>query len=790
MLMVCRIVALCLVAGFGLAISAWNVCAAQSKLGASRKTNRATQPSYEKDALPILNEYCFNCHGNGKNKGDVALDAYKNNAERVADRKTWERVLENLRAHIMPPENKKQPAEAQRQQVAKWIESAVFQFDCEQPDPGRVTVRRLNRVEYNNTIRDLVGVDFKPADDFPADDAGYGFDNIGDALSLPPVLLEKYLTAAHRILDEAIVTTDPMKPAVKTFPADNLDGSAPGGTADGGARMLAREGDIFIPFKFPADGNYILRAKAWGQQAGPDVVRMSFALDGKTLTTFEVKAEESKPQVYEFPVTVQAGRKKFAAAYLNNYVRPNDPDPKNRDRNLLIEYLEIVGPTNAAPAPLPETHRRIFTRSPEKGKEMATAREIIGAFTKRAYRRLVTRSELDRLVNLTRRAFTNGETFEMSVSVALQAVLVSSHFLFRGEIQPEPDNPQSVHAVNEFALASRLSYFLWSSMPDDELLALAEKKKLRRNLDAQIKRMLQDPKARSLVDNFAGQWLQLRNLALVTPDPWVYPEFDAELRTAMQRETELLFETILREDRSVLEFLDADYTFLNERLARHYGIDGIKGPEFQRVALADRRRGGVLTHASFLTMTSNPTRTSPVKRGKWVLENILGAPPPPPPPDVPELDDKGKALTGTLRQRMEEHRENPLCASCHQRMDPIGFSFENYNGIGGWRKQDGKFPIEPAGQLVSGESFQGPVDLKTILAATKREDFARCLTEKLLTFALGRGPEYYDKCAIDEITERLRKDNYRFSSLILNLVKSVPFQMRRGEGQRLAQVEH
>lgn len=759
--------------------------AAEAK-AAARKKPAEGAASYEKEVLPVLREYCFNCHGNGKKKGDVALDEYKDHAELLQDRRGWERVLENVRNHTMPPENKKQPTARERERVEKWIEREIFHFDCENPDPGRVTVRRLNRVEYNNTIRDLLGVDVQPADDFPADDSGYGFDNIGDALSMPPVLLEKYMAAAHRILDAAIVTEDPGKPRKKRFRAIELDGSAPGGPADGGARELAQNGDVFAPFNCQVGGEYVFRARAFAAQAGPEPVRMALRLDGKDMETFVVLATAARPTNCEVRVTLSPGRHRFAAAYLNDYNNANDPDPRNRDRDLFLHHLEVEGPLASGPVALPESHRRIFTHVPEPGREVEAARRIVADFARRAFRRPVTAGEVARLTGLFESAFTNKESFEISVSVALQAVLVSPHFLFRGEIQPEPDNPMSTHQINEFALASRLSYFLWSSMPDEELFALAEKGRLRRNLDAQVKRMLKDPKAEALVDNFVGQWLQLRNLKLVTPDPWVYPEFDDDLRVAMQRETELLFAAIMREDRSVLEFLNADYTFLNERLARHYGIGGVTGPEFRRVALTDRRRGGVLTHASFLTLTSNPTRTSPVKRGKWVLENILGTPPPPPPPDVPELDGN-KTLTGTLRQRMEQHSQNAMCASCHQRMDPIGFAFEHYNGVGGWRRQDGTAAIESAGALTSGEGFKDALELKSLLASQKRDAFARCLTEKLLTYALGRGIEYYDRCAVDDITARLAKDRYRFSSLVLGVVKSVPFQMRRGEGDRFAQ---
>jgi len=345
-----------------------------------------------------------------------------------------------------------------------------------------------------------------------------------------------------------------------------------------------------------------------------------------------------------------------------------------------------------------------------------------------------------------------------------------------------------VRPVDEFALASRLSYFLWSSLPDDELFALAEGKALRKNLEQQVKRMLKDPKAKAFVDNFAGQWLQIRNLKLAAPDKKLFPEFDDNLRAAMAKETELFFTDIVRQDRSVLEFLDANFTFINERLARLYGIQGVHGDDFLRVSLKGTHRGGLLTQASILTVTSTPTRTSPVKRGKWVLENILGAPPPPPPPDVPELKDgKEAALTGTLRQRMEQHRQNPMCAACHARMDPIGFGLENFNGIGEWRQKEGDFSIDPAGRLVSGETFNGPDDLRTILMKRKRDDFVHCLTEKMLTYALGRGLEYYDKCAVDQITKRLAKGRYKFSTLISEIVKCTPFEMRRGEEEQLAE---
>ena len=731
--------------------------------------------SYEKHVAPLLSKYCYDCHGNGKHKGDVQLDLYKDESAAAADPKTWEKVLQNVRSHLMPPEKKAQPSPGEADLVVRWIETQVFKCDCNHPDPGRVTLRRLNRAEYNNTIRDLVGVTFQPADSFPADDSGYGFDNIGDVLSVPPVLIEKYLAAAGKILDEAIVTEDERKPRTKRFEAGSLDGSAPGEPLDGGARHLAREGDIYVRHVLPRAGEYVFRAHAYGEQAGDEPARMTLSLGNRDLKTFDVPVTIGHAVTYEARAQAPAGTNRFAAAYINNLSIP----AKKLDRNLIIEWLEISGPVDSGAIPLPETHRRIFPRDPAPSDKAAYAREIISRFAARAYRRPVKESEVARLVKFAETGMKEGEGFERSVQMALQAILVSPHFLFRGELQPEPNNPQSVHPIDEFALASRLSYFIWSTMPDEELMALAAQGKLRRQLETQVARMLKDPRSRALVDNFAGQWLQLRNLLIVTPDAATFPDFDEPLRAAMQRETEMFLENMIREDRSILDFLDANYTFVNERLAKHYDIAGVKGDAFQRVSLRGTQRSGVLTHGSVLTLTSNPTRTSPVKRGKYILENILGTPPPPPPPNVPEL--KETKLEGTLRQRMVQHRANPTCASCHDRMDPIGFGFENFDGVGAARTVDGDSPVDASGKLITGEEFKGATELTRVLAKKKRDEFVRCISDKMLTYALGRGTEFYDKCALDQIGKGLTRRNYKFSALVLEIVKSVPFQQRRGE---------
>ncbi len=880
--------------------------------------------SYPKDVLPLLKKYCFDCHGDGAKKAGVEFDKYPSHAALLGDRKLWDQTLINIRNREMPPpDKKKQPTLAEREVIQAWIDYEVFKTDPKNPDPGRVTLRRLNRAEYNNTLRDLVGVNFRPADDFPADDAGYGFDNIGDVLSMPPVLLEKYLTAAEKVLAQAIVTDPQAKPTAQRIAARQLKGGNDTTNPDAARRVsgtkpltakfsVARAGehrlrlstqtrhvapeptkmevrvdgkvvkvievrgdpelshvaeltlplkagqheltlallnpyatpkdskgrsqtrafavewvevveptpnavlrllpdflqvgynakkqgdgwvalnsieedDVAFDFNAPRDGEYFLRTLAWAKATGSNAMTLTFMRGEQVLRQVKVEADESAPQHYEAKFRLPAGKHHLRVVVLRDKTGLSPEEAakwktgKDQKGSVSVRHLEVEGPPEAAAEMLPETHRRIFFKRATKDNAPQVAREVIGAFARRAYRRPVTPAEVERLMKLYELGRKNGELFEGGVLQALKAVLVSPHFLFRGELQPEPDNPKAVHPVNEFSLASRLSYFLWSSMPDEELFALAERGQLRKHLEAQVRRMLNDPKSKALVENFAGQWLQLRNLALVQPDKKLFPTFDAKLRAAMQRETELLFENVLREDRSVFEFLTADYTFVNERLAKHYGIAGVTGDEFQRVSLKGQPRAGVLTHASILTLTSNPTRTSPVKRGKWVLENLLATPPPPPAPNVPELDDQ-KQLTGTLRQRMEQHRANPTCASCHTKMDAIGFALENYDAVGGFRALDAGAAIDPSGELGPTDKFKGPVELANLLARQKRDDFVRCMVEKMLTYSLGRGLEYYDRTATKEIADGLTKRRYTFSGLVLEVVNSVPFQKRRGEG--------
>ena len=773
-----------------IALGVW-LGAAKNRPAAVPRIDRASAEGHLRESvMPMLREHCWDCHGDTEAKGGVNFDRHTNLVAVLGDRGTWERVLQTVRSGEMPPKKRKdQPTAEQRTRLTGWIEKTLFPIDPDHPDPGRVTLRRLNRVEYNNTVRDLVGVDFQPAADFPQDDVGYGFDNIGDVLSMPPVLLEKYLQAAETILDGAIVS-GPLAPKTHRYAPSRIEGHQGGGAL----ATLSTTGEMSVTYEAPVPGEYLFRVQAYGDQAGDEKVRMALKADGRELEAIEVRRARGNPKLHEHRLVLEPGKHRLAVAFLNDFYRETElvrtnargktyKEKKIEDRNLQVEFIEVRGPFSEVVPPIHAQHRRIFFKQPGSKTTNAVAREILQRFTDRAFRRPANAQELDGLMGLFNRSQEAGDGFEASVKQALTAVLVSPHFLFRGEPQVEPDNPGMVYQISEHALASRLSYFLWSSMPDDELLMLATKGRLRRNLEAQVRRMLVDPRSRALVDNFAGQWLQLRTLDIVAPDEKLFPGFDSELRTALRAETEALFEHILRKDRPVTEFLTADYTFVNERLARHYGLREVTGPKFVRVSLQGTGRRGVLTHGSVLTLTSNPNRTSPVKRGKWILENILASPPPPPPPGVPALESK--ETHGTLRQRMDAHRDNPMCSSCHAKMDPLGFAFEHFDAVGHFREKDGDAPVETRGALVSGERFADHEELSRVLSDARQAEFLRCLSEKVLTYALGRGLEYYDRPAVAAIETRLRKRGLRFSALVQAVVESVPFQYRRGDGDPL-----
>lgn len=733
----------------------------------------------QKDVTPLLQKYCITCHDAEKQKGGLDLSGFTSEISVLKGRKIWESGQRMMRASEMPPEGSPQPSLEEREQLLNAISATLNNVDCNKSaDPGRVTIRRLNRVEYDNTIRDLCGVSFHPADDFPADDIGYGFDHIGDVLSLPPVLFEKYMAAAERIMQAAISEGEITNGPIRRFRSREMKWLGPDQAVERGkyGRVMHTNGELQSELELAQEYEFIANVRVFCDPAGNEPVKAALRLDGQDVKVIDVTSRQTK--TFPIRLTIPAGRHTLGVAFLNDYYDPQNPDEKNRDRNLVLEYLDVQGPIDKSP-PLSEQLILICRPAADGLDRSDCARRIIERFVSRAFRRPATVEEVALYHQLCVERWNQQDTYEEGLRLALSAVLVSPQFLFRIELDPDS---QAIRKLNDFELATRLSYFLWSSMPDDELFEVASKGELSRPdvLKKQVARMLHNPKREALVLNFSGQWLQLRNLSVLAPDKGIYPTFDDPLRDGMRRETELFFESVVEEDRSVLDFLDANDTFINGRLAKHYGIEGIKGELFQRINWPNDQRGGVLTQASILTVTSNPTRTSPVKRGKWVLENLLGTVPPPPPPMVTPLDEgAAQAASGSLRQRMEAHRANPGCASCHQRMDPLGFGLENFDAIGGWRTKDGNFEIDPSGDLPSGESFKTPKELRVILLAQK-EQFTRCLTEKMLTYALGRGLEYYDKCTTDSIVEAVRDSDYRFSVLIDRIVMSDPFQFRRG----------
>jgi mono/diheme cytochrome c family protein len=744
---------------------------------------------FARDVQPILAQHCYACHGAKKTKAKLNLELYTDEASVLKARKTWKKIYDQINAHEMPPEEKPKLSGPELERITAWIESALDRPDPNAPrDPGRVVLRRLNRVEYRNTIRDLVGVDFNPnAEDFPSDDVGYGFDNIGDVLSMPPLLMEKYLAATEKILDRAIVSEDKLRPKPRRFDARAMQATG-GLSPDGDMLTLFANGEAVQPVEIAQGGKYLLRIRAAGDQAGSEPARLSLKVDERPIKIYDVPAVRKTPQIIEEKVELAAGTRRIVAGFINDYYNP-DAKPSARDRNLILDYFELLGPVDVAPPEPPESHRRIFVSKPGLSltKRQAAA-ENIARFAGQAYRRPVAPAELEKLLGLFDLADRQGDPFEAALKLPLQAVLVSPRFLFR--IEHDGPAGKGAHRLDDYELASRLSYFLWSTMPDAELFALAEKGTLHEPevYDAQVRRLLKDPKAKSLAENFAIQWLQLRRLEAHAPDPKRFPTWDEPLRAAMHDEAALLFDEIVRQDLSVLELLGARHTFLNERLAKHYGLDGVKGPQMRRVELSDPRRGGILTMGAVLTVTSNPTRTAAVKRGKWVMETILGTPPPPPLPDAGELkDETDNDRKLSLRQRLEKHRADPSCAACHKRMDPIGFAFENFDPIGAWRDADGGHPIDTAASLPDGSSFTGPAELRALILSRK-DDFVRCLTEKLLTYALGRGVEYYDASTVKAIRRSVADGGYKMSTLILEIARSYPFQFRRdrpGSGEEV-----
>jgi hypothetical protein len=729
--------------------------------------------SFEKDVVPVLSQSCQACHNDKLTSGGLNLTPFLQGSSLTSNREGWEIILAKLRAGEMPPKGMPRPPAAQMDALLQYVQGEFDRADRQtKPDPGRITAHRLNRNEYANTVRDLLGVEFRAQEEFPADDSGYGFDNIGDVLTVSPALMQKYLSVAEKIAARA-VGGDPLPKPGLFSRKDRV--------------RRIDTGTIQLEDLIEHDADYIVRANLVGHRGPQDKpVTLVLSVDGKPVKTVTVAVQISAVNLQggatqrgseEVKLFLTGGAHTFRAEFVNDEALKEIPQNArmNVNRNIYPESIEHAGPfPSAEPHP---SQKKVLLCDPASGR--ACVDRILTALVHAAFRHPVNKAELAQLGRVFDRAKTAGYTPAQSLQFAIAAILVSPQFLFRIERDPKAG---TIAPVTDVELASRLSYFLWSSMPDDELLRLGESNRLHvpAMLDAQVKRMIASPKSSAFADNFAGQWLEVRSLDAMKPDAKRFPEWGPELKEAMRTETRLFFEAVMRENRPISDFIDGRYTFLNERLAKHYGIDGVTGPEFRRVELATDQRSGVFTQASVLTISSYPSRTSVVLRGKYLLENVLHAAPPPPPQDVPPLDEESVGVAMSLRQQMERHRADPACASCHSRMDVLGFALENYDAIGRWRTEDGKFPVDAGGSFPNGKTFNGPAEMKQLLRENMPA-FTRCLVEKTLTYSLGRGVEAFDRPTVQDVVRQTAAHDYQFQALILGIVHSPPFQQRRGE---------
>lgn len=729
-----------------------------------------------REAVSFISDYCIDCHMADNAEGGIELDGFDSESDMVGAGKMLLRALDAVDQQVMPPKDALQPSATERAKFVDWIRDKLLARDCgEDRSSAAVVIRRLNRQEYDNTLRDLLGVPLQLSQDFPADDSGFGFDNIGSVLNTSPVHVERYLMAAEKALQATIRTPD-----VGLLPPVELIGLR--------TYPLAADGEVKFAHRLKP-GRYLvdfsLVRAGISETAPTPSLKIGFGSDSRIIAAAKVQDETV---VYKFWINVFESDEQVRVAVarepgkqaneLNQQVGQNVSGDKRYGSNvgLHVDSMVVRGPVQVAIEDKSATHEKIFACKPSKGDDrLACGRKIVERFATSAFRRPAKDEEVDRLMRLFEHAIRQGESLEAAVQITLSGVLVSPQFLFL----VEPEHAETDRRLTEYELASRLSYFLWSSMPDKELFAAASEGTVRSNLNQHVSRMLADSKSSAFVENFVGQWLQLRNLAHVVPDPSIFPSFSDELAESMRTETEAFFSHVLKQNGSVLQLLDANYTFLNETLARHYGIADVRGPEFRLVRLGRSNRGGLLTQASILSITSHHNRTSPVKRGQWILQQILGTPPPPPPPNVEQLDESDQAAkTGSLRDRLELHRSSPECAACHNQMDPLGFGLENFDAIGGWRDNDGDFPIDASGVLPGNRKFDGVSEMKSMLVSTGSRRFSWCLIENLLVYGLGRSLEPEDYCTVEAIRKRLVKNDFKIQEIILAIVESKAFQYR------------
>jgi mono/diheme cytochrome c family protein len=774
---------------------------------------RAQQPAAglsSAEARATVDKYCVTCHNDRLKTAGLSLATVDlQNPE--ANAPTLERIVERLRASTMPPVGLPRPDRATYDQLREWLQTELDRSAVAHPNAGRTEgMHRLNRFEYQDVIRDLLAIEGLDIEKIlPTDDASYGFDNIAGVLAISPTHVQRYLNAARKISRLAVgdVSTAPngeSQIVPLDLSQDNRLESLPFGT----------RGGLSIRRYFPVDGEYLIKFQTvtgFGASA-KEANYVEVSVDGarafyekveqKQGGLIGVGSEEDMSTAYDLRLPIKAGARTIAVTFLQTtlaepdemlqpYLRPPSYSTFRTSRiggysGPYVSQFSYAGPLNATGSGDSPSRKRIFICSPSAAsEETACARRILAALARRAYRRPVSDAEVDGLLEFYTEGRSSGG-FDKGIRVGLEQILSSPDFLFRIVRESSNVKPDTPYAISDLELASRLSFFLWSSIPDDELLDVAAAGRLHQPavLDRQVRRMLKDPKASALVESFAAQWLRLRSLKTALPDTRIFPNFDENLRLAFRRETELFVESIFREDRSVLDLIGANYTFVNERLARHYGIPNVYGSQFRRVTVTDGTRGGLLGQGSILLATAQPNRTSPVSRGKWILESLLAAPPPAPPANVPSLDQT--PLTGTLRQRMEQHRKNPVCASCHRIMDPLGFALENFDAVGAWRSHDNAMPVDAQGSMPDGTKFDGVTGLRQALLA-RPEIFTNAFVEKLMTYALGRGIEWYDAPAIRGIVRDAGKSNYQFSSIVLGIVNSVPFRMRQAEANAEAE---
>lgn len=740
-------------------------------------------PHYSALAEPMLERYCYDCHSGHDAEAGLSLNELVHGKEFQHDRKQWIEILRQVKAGNMPPVDMDQPTNDERQELIQWITVMLEQLDCsDKANPGKATIQRLTRVQYQNTVRDLVGVDFDVNSLFPPDDLAYGFDNNGDVLSVTPVMFDKYLRAADEIARIAIPSAEDIR-----LPCESLELPETSGTKNWGktGRLIFREASVEASYVAKQSGKYFAKFSVAGMQAGSEPVRMEIRLNDKFAKKVSIYSDKEESEDYVLLFDAESGEEiKITIAFTNDYYNRELPKGESRDRNLIVNAVRISGPVDLQKMASKQLQQTLLSHMPtteqwlnNRGWELAAKRGL-AKFLPLAYRRPIETFEIDKAIKLIAASRDQGDSYQRSMQLTLQAILSSPKFLHLGQA---PGRFELERRINDYELASRLSYFLWGTMPDQELLMAASQQGLHTQLDDQVKRMLKDQRAAHLSKSFLGQWLEVRQLSEFRPDPKLFPEYDRRLRADMEMEIELFFDYLLMEDQSFFKLLDADFTFLNERLATHYGITGVEGDHFQRIDLSkkflEQGRGGLLGMGCFLMVTSNPDRTSPVLRGKYVLANLLGDEPPPPPPNVPALVSQPQGSAGlTLREELDLHRADPACAACHKQMDPIGYALEGFDALGRTRtsyRNSGR-SINNIAMLEEGTVLDGALGLKSYLIAN-RQKFARTLAEKLLTFGLGRGLEYYDECAVREILKQTEENNYRFSALVLAIVHSKPF---------------